>query len=486
MAPDSWKGLHASLTAQVEDGTVPMEALDEAVRRVLTVKARAGLLDAPKPSERPLTARWDLLGNEEHTELAREAVRRSVVLLKNAGALPIAPGAHVLVTGDAGDDVAKLSGGWTVDWQGGTTTKDDFPQAETVLDGVRRVVEAGGGRVTVSPDGTFEGDAPDVAIHVFGEAPYAEFRGDRTDLAFSPDDRTHAETLVRLGEAGVPVVSVFVSGRPMWVNPEINASDAFVAAFLPGTQAGAMADLLFRTEANRDFTGRLSFSWPERPDQSPLNVGDQDYDPLFAYGYGLSLDDDGDVAPLSEDGGTGGADPRVLLADGAVRGGWSLTLEDEEGATQWNGGAATSPSNALEVRTADLGRQENALSLRWSGPARAMFWREPTDLSGALADDRVVEVSYVAEGPGRLTMAARDADGATARFDVSAMTRARPGTITSYVVPLSCLADAGVDLSALEAVSFGGDAGAALVFERVGVARNTDMRRCPPALPVAD
>ena len=482
MAPDSWRGLYTSLLRDVRDGTVPEEVLDEAVRRVLTVKARTGLLDAPKPSERPMTAQWTLLGSDEHTDLAREAVAKSAVLLKNDGVLPLSRAAHVLIVGDAADDLAKLSGGWTVDWQGGTTTRDDFPQAESVLDGVRRVVEAAGGRVTVSRDGRLgAAGRPDVAIAVYGEPPYAEFRGDRTDLAYSPDDRSDVEALERLAGAGVPTVSVFVSGRPLWVNPELNASNAFVAAFLPGTQAGALADLLF-AEGGTDFTGRLSFSWPKRPGQTPLNIGDEDYDPLFAYGYGLSLAEDGALATLDVSDAVGKADPRVLLADGSLRNGWALTLEDAQGATQWAGTPARSPSGSLSVRTADLGRQENAIELAFAGPAEATFWRRPTDLSEAASADRVIEFSYVveAETDAELTLRASCGEGCEAVFDVSEMTARRLGTITTYVVPLSCLTEAGVDLSKLRSLGLGANSTARLILERVAVARNTDVRRCPP------
>src|ERR671932_1528252 len=157
---------------------------------------------------------------------------------------------------------------------------------------------------TLSVDGSFTAK-PDVAIVVFGEEPYAEFVGDRPrSLEYSPADKKDLELLRRLKAAGVPTVAVFLSGRAMWVNPELNASDAFVAAFLPGSEGGGIADVLFRKASGaiaNDFRGRLSYSWPKRADQTPLNRGDANYDPLFAYGYGLTYGSEGHLPLLSED-----------------------------------------------------------------------------------------------------------------------------------------------------------------------------------------
>ncbi|MEQ9315115.1 MAG: putative glycoside hydrolase, partial [Henriciella sp.] len=143
----------------------------------------------------------------------------------------------------------------------------------------------------------------DVAIVVFGEDPYAEFRGDVEHLGYDIEGSKEIELLRKLKADGIPTVSVFLSGRPMWVNPELNASDAFVAAWLPGSEGTGVADVLIAAAdgtPRHDFTGKLSYSWPKRPDQGPLNVGDENYDPLFAYGYGLSYAAPGEVAALDE------------------------------------------------------------------------------------------------------------------------------------------------------------------------------------------
>ncbi len=202
----------------------------------------------PEPNARQT---FDTLGSTAHRALAREAVRKSLVLLKNArGTLPINPHATVLVAGDAADDIGTQSGGWTIDWQGDHNNNADFPGATSIYGGIQAAVTAAGGTVTLSRDGNFS-KKPDVAIVVFGEGPYAEFEGDRETLEFSPGDDHELQLLRRLRQQGVPTVTVFLSGRPLWVNPEINASDAFVAAWLPGSEGEGIADVLFRGAGGR-------------------------------------------------------------------------------------------------------------------------------------------------------------------------------------------------------------------------------------------
>ncbi|WP_300395405.1 glycoside hydrolase family 3 protein [Henriciella sp.] len=298
MAPDSWKALYENTLAQARSGEIPMARLDDAVRRILRAKLHYGLFDEGRPSERPLAGRTDLLGSPEHRAVARQAVRESLVLLKNDGVLPIAPTANILVAGDGADSISKQSGGWTLTWQGGGLDNDEFPNGASILDGLAEAAS----NVTHSPDGSYD-EKPDVAIVVFGEDPYAEFRGDVAHLAYDVDGSKEIDLLRKLQADGIPTVSVFLSGRPMWVNPELNASDAFVAAWLPGSEGTGVADVLVAAAdgtPRHDFTGKLSYSWPKSPDQGPLNVGDETYDPLFAYGYGLSYAEPGEVATLDE------------------------------------------------------------------------------------------------------------------------------------------------------------------------------------------
>jgi beta-glucosidase len=303
MAPDTWKGLYTNTLMQVQSGTIPMARLDEAVTRILRVKLRAGLFEEGPPSQRPYGGKWDELGSPEHRMVARQAVRESLVLLKNErGLLPLKPSMNVLIAGDGADDMSKQTGGWTISWQGDGNVRADFPNAQTVYDGIAQQVRAAGGRATLSADGSFT-DKPDVAIVVFGENPYAEGQGDRPDVAFDSDDGRNLEIMRRLKTQGIPVVAIFLSGRPLYLTPAINAADAFVAAWLPGSEGGGIADMLFRKadgSIQYDFRGRLSFSWPRAPDQTPLNVGDAGYNPLFPYGFGLDYAHPRDIGALPE------------------------------------------------------------------------------------------------------------------------------------------------------------------------------------------
>jgi beta-glucosidase len=299
MAPDSWQGLYVNLLAQVRAGKISRQRLDDAVRRILRVKMRAGLFEAGRPSSRPLAGQYELLGAPEHRAVARQAVRESLVLLKNEKhLLPLSPRQHVLVAGDAADDIARQSGGWTITWQGTGVDRSHFPGATSILDGIREAVTRAGGSVQWSRDASFTA-RPDVAIVVYGETPYAEFEGDIRTLEYRAGDKRDLALLQQLRAAGIPAVSVFLSGRPLWVNPEINASSAFVAAWLPGSEGAGVADVLFAGidgAAAHDFKGKLSFAWP----RTPLPVEGGAEDPQFPLGYGLSYADAGDLAPLEE------------------------------------------------------------------------------------------------------------------------------------------------------------------------------------------
>jgi beta-glucosidase len=293
MVPEDWKALHAALVRQVTDGTVPMARLDEAVLRVLRLKAKLGVLDGEvKPSARALGGKWDRLGSPEHRAIAREAVAKSQVILKDAGILPLKPGARIEVAGSAADNIPQQAGGWSVTWQGGgDLTAADFPGATSIFAGIAAAAKAAGGEAVLAGNGAAAAK-PDVAIVVFGEQPYAEFVGDRKDLAFR--DVEGLNLLKAYRAKGIPTVAVFLSGRPLWVNRELNAADAFVAAWLPGSEGAGVADVLF---GQRPATGRLSFSWPAHCDGTPVNGSEG---ALFALGYGLDLGSSARLAPLDE------------------------------------------------------------------------------------------------------------------------------------------------------------------------------------------
>lgn len=290
MVPLNWKAFYSSTLRQVRKGEISAARLDDAVRRILRVKLRAGLFDKGRPSAQPLAAASGVIGAPQHRALARQAVRESLVMLKNEGVLPLDPRRRILVAGDGANNLPMQAGGWSVTWQGRDTSNADFPGATSVFAGIEQAVSAAGGQATLSASGEFT-ERPDAAIVVFGETPYAEYEGDLESargVDFASEEGL--KILRRLKEAGVPTVAVFLSGRPLWVAPELEVADAFVAAWLPGSEGGGVADvLLARADGaiNHDFSGKLPFSWPARPDQQPLNIGDAPYAPLYPFGYGL-------------------------------------------------------------------------------------------------------------------------------------------------------------------------------------------------------
>jgi beta-glucosidase len=294
MVPTEWKGFLQNTIAAVKAGTISEARIDDAVTRILRLKYRAHMFDKGRPSSRPLANKSELLGAPEHRAVARQAVRESLVLLKNTGGLlPLKRRSKVLVAGSGADNLSKQTGGWTITWQGTENTNADFPGATSVLAGIRSVVNEAGGTVIYSSNGDFK-KKPDVAVVVFGEEPYAEGAGNVKTIDYVSPDDADLKLLEKLRAAGVPVVSVFLTGRPLWIDPELNASDAFVVAWLPGTEGAGIADVIFRNAAgavNHDFKGKLSFSWPRHTTQLVLNRNDPDYDPLFAYGFGLTYRD---------------------------------------------------------------------------------------------------------------------------------------------------------------------------------------------------
>ena len=439
MAPDSWKGLYENTLAQAKSGEIPMSRLDDAVRRILRVKLRAHMFDKGAPSARPDAGRFELLGSPEHRAVAREAVRKSVVLLKNEHQLlPLSPKLNVLVAGDGADNISKQSGGWTITWQGTGLTNADLPHAQSIWSGINQAVRAAGGKATLSVDGSIAAK-PDVAIVVFGEEPYAEFVGDRPhSLEYSPADKKDLELLRKLKAAGIPTVSIFLSGRPMWVNPEINASDAFVAAFLPGGEGGGISDLIFRRSDGRvrnDFHGKLSYSWPKRADQTPLNVGDKGYDPLFAFGYGLRYGQPGEVPELSEERPEGGGLPDgVLFGRGTVPQGWAVSAE---------------PASAIQNKAVDRRSQEDSHQLSWIAPATVAIHASPAlDVSRETTGQLSLVIDYRVDRPPTAPVTVAMANGSVPIGGV--LRGAAPGEWRSLAIPLGCFEKAGADMSKLD------------------------------------
>jgi beta-glucosidase len=283
MAPAVYMSFITTLQRLVPD-RIPMERIDDAVARILAVKCALGRLE-PNAFRREADGRLALpaelsrVGSPEHRQLGREAVRKSLVLLQNrGGVLPLSKAARrIHVAGSHADDLGLQCGGWTISWQG---------QAGAVTRGttLRQAIEAAAPstRVTYSLDGSGAGGA-DVAVVAIGERPYAEGHGDDAKLELPAEP---IEAVRRVKAAGVPVVLVLMTGRPVLLGELLQLSDAIVAAWLPGSEAQGISDVLFGDD---DFSGKLPHSWPRSIEQLPINVGDASYDPLFPYGYGLTL-----------------------------------------------------------------------------------------------------------------------------------------------------------------------------------------------------
>jgi len=396
MVPHDWEALYHNTLKQVKSGEITQQRLDEAIKRILRVKIRAGIFDAPKPSERKNAGNWALLAAPEHRAIAREAVRKSLVLLKNEDEiLPLAASTKVLVAGDGADNIAKQSGGWTLSWQGTGNSNEHFPNATSIYEGIRETVESGRGQAILSENGEWE-EKPDVAIVVFGEDPYAEGVGDRDNVDFDSDEGL--VLLKKFNEAGIPTISIFISGRPLWVNPELNLSNAFVAAWLPGSEGAGIADVLFAGvdgQARNDFTGRLSFSWPATAEQVEVNVGDSDYQPLFPYGYGLGYGDSHSVVKLAEDSMLEETDTSIRFVGlGGPISPWNAVLRDSGGDTPVTDIRATSQTGNLDIVPADHLRQEDSFIASWTGQASLVIQGEPANLQQQLEQKQALEISY--------------------------------------------------------------------------------------------
>jgi len=375
MVPTSaWKPLYENTIAQVNKGEISITRIDDAVSRILRVKIRAGLFTKPSPKNRPLSGKTDLIGSVEHRAVARQAVRESLVLLKNkANLLPLMANQNVLVAGDGADNIGKQSGGWTITWQGTGNNNTDFPGGSSIYDGIKKVVNAAGGKVKLSVTGEFN-EKPDVAIVVFGEEPYAEGNGDLDNLEYQRGNKTDLALLKRLKAQNIAVVAVFISGRPMWVNAELNASDAFVAAWLPGSEGNAIADVLFsRSDGsiNHDFVGKLSYSWPARSDQTTVNRFDENYAPLLPYGFGLIYGADNIlVDDLYENSGKISCNELTAQAlfERSAKAPFYLFLSNEKESTELTSSVLV--LETIAVKTTDRDVQEDSLVVSWKNTGK--------------------------------------------------------------------------------------------------------------------
>ena len=409
-----WQTFYRNTVAQVRDGTIPMARIDDAVTRILRVKYRAGLWTKPSPSKRNGAGDQAILGSTNHRELARRAVRQSLVLLKNDQLLPLDQQASVLVVGSGADDIQKQTGGWSLTWQGNENILDrDFPGGTTVLSAARQLL---GEHRVVTDIGRAGPDT--VALVVIGEDPYAEMLGDigkTKTLEYSELKRSYRKDLQLIRDLrarGHRVVTVFYSGRPLYVNEEITLSDAFVAAWLPGTEADGVTDLLF-SDGIHDFTGRLPYSWPANKCDNTINSTPEHlahvpvpeseqteasgHTPLFPLGYGLSLDDTRSdrlgvdtraIALDTRDYGCGMPEPDQTVATEPLDL-FSHTATDDFGmyiggtSTDWRGVTASRGAvteiDGLRTTPIDRRHQQDAVRVEFAGKNPAQIYLSVTD-----------------------------------------------------------------------------------------------------------
>lgn len=401
MVPNDWEALYHNLLDQYQNGEYGIARLNDAVKRILRVKVLLGLFDAPKPSERFYGHAETFIGNAGHRAIAQQAVRESLVLLKNEGGiLPLSPKLNILVAGSGADDIGKQSGGWTINWQGLTKGNDNFPGGTSIYAGIKEKVETAGGRATLSVEGEYQ-IKPDVAVVVFGENPYAENIGDINTIEYQPGNKTDLALLQKLKSADIPVVSIFISGRPLWVNPEINASNAFVAAWLPGSEGAGVADVIIAKENGEpefDFKGRLSFSWPKLPTQEKLNPHDEAYDPLFAYGYGLDYaskqEGPGELA-VDVPGVAGALDGDIDFYVGKPIEPWRVFIRNATSRAFLSGSFAELNEGDVKVSTIDKDVQEDALHFTFINTPMASL---------SIEDGPALNLSHIARSGGALTL----------------------------------------------------------------------------------
>jgi beta-glucosidase len=461
MAPDGWRELYENTLAQVRSGEIPKARIDDAVRRILRVKTVSGMFERPAPKQRSDAGDFTRFGSADHRALAREAVRKSLVLLKNDhGILPLNPHASILVAGEAADSIGAQTGGWTIDWQGDHNSNGDFPGGTSIFAGIQAAVAAGGGSVVLSKEGRFT-EKPDAAIVVFGEGPYAEFQGDRENLEFSPSDAHDLELLRRLHAEGVPTVAVFLSGRPLWVNPEINASDAFVAAWLPGSEGEGVADVLFRSigREHYDFTGRLAFSWPETAVPVTYDAAGNVSGALYPRGWGLDYHSTVNSRQLSED-------PRIpprwvasqgsLFHAGHVTAPWSIFVADDGAEVHLTTARQESPRGSVVVAS-----EPDGSAVAWTGTQNGMFTisGRAGDMRPQAAQGLAIDVRYrVDRVPTqrvkigvRCTEPLCGTQGGAMLDATQIFKSAQPGNWRTLSIPLSCFTAAGADLAGVVA-----------------------------------
>jgi beta-glucosidase len=466
MVPDDWRAFIANTIVQVQAGEIPMARIDDAVARILRVKLRAGIF-GKKPSQGRYAGKPEAL---QARALARQAVRQSLVLLKNNGTvLPLLRGKKILVVGKSANSLQNQTGGWTLGWQGSGNPNSNFPLADSILDAIREA--AGGANVVFSE--TAQGvdvSRFDAVIAVIGETPYAEGSGDieaSDTLRHSGRYPEDLRVLQAVAGKGRPVITLLLSGRPVYANDLLNLSDAFVAAWLPGTEGKGVTDVLFRNASggiDHDFSGRLSFSWPKAVCQTALHLGEPGYAPLFALGYGLSYGAEVTVGELEVALPQGGCEHAAVVPifNQSDRAPYALHVAAE--ANNWVSEKVGPDLNAtlslplerpaIQVQTTQISTQQDAKLVHWLGGAAKFFARaaRPVDLKFHARNGALLQFDMVIlQAPlGRVSLAMECGDSCRSEVELGPLLRKWALNSRHKIkIPLACFALKAADFASV-------------------------------------
>ena len=495
-----WQAFYQNVIDQVRSGIIPMERIDDAVTRILRVKMRANLWEKPQPSLRALAGKQEILSAPEHVAIARQAVSESLVLLKNENStLPLKKeGQKYLVVGSAANDITKQTGGWSLSWQGeGNTIEKDFPNAQTMLMAMQQVV----GEENIITDVSMVTPEDVVAVVVIGEDPYAEMFGDISKsqtLEFATLKATYkadSELIQSLKEQGYKVVTVFYSGRPLYINEEINHSDAFVAAWLPGTEGLGITDVLF---GDKDFTGKLSYTWGATKCSTTINRAapnipnyitpvdgltgamieqelDGEFGQLFPYGYGLNYAgktsvkaayDDLNNLPLDpRDFGCGMDEPDTDLAEFPLevfgkhsKGEFIARMSGE--INGWSGIELSKGVTTIgSVTTTGIdyqGMQQSAINVKFTGTAAQVYMqtldKKNVDYNRYMNANSTMEfdIRFKSDKPEVLTLSTHCGYPCRGELNISSVLPTPSAEWTTIKVPLQCLKDTGMSFQMMD------------------------------------
>lgn len=467
MVPDEWRAFISNTVAQVNSGAIPMSRINDAVTRILRVKMRSGLFSGRKPSQ--TTGAGDPTKLQARG-LAREAVRKSLVLLKNNGeVLPLARGKKTLVVGKSANSMANQTGGWSLTWQGTGNNNADFAGiSDTALAAIQQA--AGAGKVDYSETGAGKNVADyDVVIAVIGETPYAEGAGDIKGSKTLAQSRNYPEDMAALDTVsgkGKPVVTLLLSGRPVYANDLINKSDAFVAAWLPGTEGRGITDVLYRNAKGNvdfDFTGSLPFSWPADACQTPLNKGDGQV-PQFELGYGLKYAKPKTVAQLPTPAipnACGGSSGTLMIFNQVDYAPFALTVNTA--ANNWQNvpigsdlnaiiNVPSSGNPAIRVQTTQVNTQQDAKQVTWFSHGQ-FFSKADNGQDLSIYTDGTLEFDWIVSQAPSSTVKLQMDCGYPCRgsLDITNLLRSAPlNAKQTLKVPLSCFAAAGATLGSID------------------------------------